>query len=69
MTLPARSTGLSGNPPLVGDQTKATHASKMALREIETRFTAALIDAAMPKSKSTFGRGFSGSVAREHLVT
>ena len=42
------------------------HASTM--KEIEQRFTAALLDAALPKAKAIVGKGLSGSIAREHMV-
>lgn len=46
----------------------AAPGSSRVTREIETSFVAALLDAALPKGKSIFGKGLSGSIARESLV-
>ena len=39
-----------------------------AMKEIEARFSASLLDSALPKGKSVFGKGLAGSIAREALV-
>jgi hypothetical protein len=43
-------------------------APAMAFKELELRFASTLVDAALPKSKSMFGGGVGGTVAREALV-
>ena len=47
---------------------RAADASKLALKEVETRFTTALLQAALPNSKSMFGKGLAGNVARDALI-
>ena len=49
-------------------QDRTASATAAAMKEIETRFAAALLDSALPRSKATFGKGLSGSMAREGLV-
>lgn len=47
---------------------RAADASQAALKEVESRFAAALLQAALPNSKSMFGKGLAGSVARDALI-
>lgn len=66
---------MSTRPPNLGlqailprEQTPRTETNHLAMRAIEVRFAAALIESAMPKSGASFGKGISGSIAREQLV-
>lgn len=64
MRIPAANVETSLAPP-AGGRPASTRA---ALKEVEARFVAALLDAALPKGTSTFGKGLAGSIAREKLV-
>ena len=56
------------DPKLLDPVSRTGDATKAALKEVETRFTTALLQAALPNSKSMFGKGIAGSVARDALI-
>ena len=68
MSLAIRQTGLGTDPLSLREKNVSGDAQRLAMRAIEVRFAAALVESAMPKSVSAFGRGLPGSIAREHLV-
>lgn len=68
MSLPTRLAGLGADPMLIREKSAPADAKRLAMRAIEVRFAAALLESAMPKSDMSFGKGLSGSIAREHLV-
>lgn len=63
-----RLTGLGADPLMHRESSAPADAKRMAMRAIEVRFAAALVESAMPKSAKSFGKGLPGSIAREHLV-
>lgn len=68
MSSQIRPTGLGADAIQLGQKTPTTDAKRLAMRAIEVRFAAALAESALPKSAASFGKGTSGSIAREHLV-
>jgi hypothetical protein len=68
MSVPMRLTGLGADPLLLRERIVPADAKRLAMRAIEVRFAAALVDSAMPKSAKSFGKGLAASIAREHLV-
>lgn len=68
MSLPTRLTGIGAEAIQLRERSPMTGAKRLAMREIEVRFAAALVESAMPKSGASFGKGLSGSIVREHLV-
>ena len=68
MSLSTRQTGLGTDPLSQREKNASADARRLAMRAIEVRFAAALVESAMPKSASTFGKGVSGSIARENLA-
>lgn len=65
MITPSRSDNETPAPRPEGAAQKAL---PVVMKEIEARFAASLLDAALPKSKGLFGKGVAGSMARESLV-
>lgn len=68
MSFPTRLSGLGSDVMLLREKTADSNARRLAMSAIEVRFATAMIESAMPKSQSSFGKGLGGSVAREHLV-
>jgi hypothetical protein len=68
MSLPLRLSGPGSEVVLLPGTAPTTDARQLTMRAIEVRFAAAMVESALPKSQSSFGKGLGGSVAREHLV-
>ena len=50
------------------DVARAPSTGRAAMKEVEVRFGAALLEAAMPKGKASFGTSLAGTVAREKMI-
>lgn len=62
---------IAGGRPASAEGVSQTGAKKLdarVMKEIEMRFAASLLEAALPKSGSSFGKGLAGNVARGHLA-
>jgi len=68
MSVLTRPIGLGADTALLRGKGPPTTTRELAMRTIEMRFASALMEAALPKSAPSFGRGVAGDVARSHLV-